>query len=108
MDFVEPVKQKTERKKDATTEALASLESFIDDWRSDLGLVSEQPKASGACTETKKYHARYTAKKELLEIQDYFKRLSGKKMTAGEIIDHALEQLANDIGAHYALDDKED
>lgn len=104
MDFVEPVKQKTERKKDATTEALASLESFIDDWRNELN-IDTQPKASGACTETKKFHARYTAKKELLEIQDYFKRLSGKKMTAGEIIDHALEQLANDIGAHYALDE---
>ena len=86
-----------ERKKDATTEALASLESFIDDWRNELN-IDAQPKA-------KKYHARYTAKKELLEIQDYFKRLSGKKMTAGEIIDHALEQLANDIGALYALDE---
>ena len=97
------MKQKTERKKDATTEALNDLGAFIDDWRSDLGLVSEQPKAS----ETKKFHARYTAKKELLEIQDYFKRLSGKKLTAGEIIDHALEQLANDIGAHYALDEED-
>ena len=94
------MKQKTERKKDATTEALNDLGALIDDWRSDLGLP-EQPKA-------KKFHARYTAKGEMLEIQDYILKLEGKKLPAREIIDLALIQLANNIGVLYALDDKED
>ena len=87
-----------------TTEALASLESFIDDWRSDLN-IDTQPKAS--ISETKKFHARYTAKKELLAIQEYYLKLEDRKLPAGEIIDHALEQLANDIGALYGLDEED-
>ena len=82
-----------------TTEALASLESFIDDWRNELN-VDAQPKA-------KKFHARYTAKKELLAIQEYYLKLEGRKLTAGEIIDLALEQHADDIGSHYALDEED-
>ena len=44
-------------------------------------------------------------RKELLAIQEYFLKLEGRKLPAGEIIDHALEQLANDIGALYGLPD---
>lgn len=92
----------------ATIEAVNELQSFVDDWQSLLGINAQTKATMEKNWSPKKWTARYTAKAELLEIQDYFKRLSGKKMTAGEIIDHALEQLANDIGAHYALDDKED
>ena len=92
---------------DATIEALNDLQAWIDDWQSLFGINAQTIATMEKNWTPKKWTARYTAKAELLEIQDYILKLEGKKLPAWQIIDLALEQLANDIGAHYGLEEED-
>ena len=91
----------------AMIEAVNEIQSFVDDWQSLLGMNAQTGATMEKNWSPKKWTARYTAKAELLEIQDYILKVEGRKLPAWKIIDLALEQLANDIGAHYALDDED-
>lgn len=77
---------------------------MIDDWNRDLNL-NEQP--SGETMIRKRYTTTYTAKKEMLAIQEYYLKLEGEKLPTWKIIDHALEWLADEIGAKYGLDEED-